>query len=79
LAQATAFQKATITGGEQQWQQLSLRSEIATATVRQVAIMLSEVMGEYQIKYLSNNQLPGTASKQLRRARISSYCSSGSR
>jgi len=76
---ATAFCTATITSGEHQWQQLSLRSEIATATVRQVAVMLSEVMGERRVKYLSNNQLAGTGSKQLRRTRTTSCWSSGSR
>jgi len=59
----TAFGKATITGSEHQWQQLSLRSEIATATVRQVAVMLSEVMGECRIKY-SREQSTGGDSKQ---------------
>jgi len=60
---ATAFCTATITSGEHQWQQLSLRSEIATATVRQVAVMLSEVMGECRIKY-SREQSTGRDNKQ---------------
>jgi len=57
-----AFQKATTTSGKQR-QQLSLRSETTTVTVRQVAIMLSYVYGRISNKILER-QPTGGDSKQ---------------